>query len=59
MPDIWIYYNPQKPGEIIRQEEATKNDGRVDAWSYYKDGQMIRRDVDRKGQRSPGHYLLL
>jgi len=53
VPDIWIYYNPQKPGEIIRQEEATKGDGRVDAWSYYKDGQLVRRDVDRKGQGRP------
>ena len=23
VPDIWIYYHPQKPGEIVRQEEAT------------------------------------
>jgi len=53
VPDIWIYYNPQKPGEIMRQEEATKGDGRVDAWSYYKDGQMIRRDVDRRGSGRP------
>jgi hypothetical protein len=53
VPDIWIYYNPQKPGEIIRQEEATKGDGRVDSWSYYKDGQLVRRDVDRKGQGRP------
>jgi hypothetical protein len=53
VPDIWTYYNPQKPGEIIRQEEATKGDGRVDSWSYYKDGQLVRRDVDRKGQGRP------
>jgi len=46
--DLWIYYNPQKPGEIIRQEEATKGDGRVDAWSYFKDGKMVRREVDTK-----------
>ncbi len=53
VPDIWIYYNPQKPGEIMRQEEATKNDGRVDAWSYYQDGQLVRRDVDRRGNGRP------
>lgn len=53
IPDIWIYYNPQKPGEIMRQEEATKNDGRVDAWSYYQDGQLVRRDVDRRGNGRP------
>ena len=53
VPDIWIYYDPQKPGEIIRQEEATKGDGRVDTWSYFKDGKLIRRDVDTKQQGRP------
>lgn len=53
IPDLWIYYNPQKPGEIVRQEEASKSDGRVDTWSYFKDGQLIRRDVDTKGQGTP------
>ncbi|HEY3167090.1 MAG TPA: hypothetical protein VGK57_07680, partial [Candidatus Binatia bacterium] len=53
VPDLWIYYNPQKPGEIIRQEESTKGDGRVDTWSYFKDGQLIRRDVDSKGTGRP------
>jgi antitoxin component YwqK of YwqJK toxin-antitoxin module len=48
VPDLWIYYNPQKPGEIIRQEESTKGDGRVDTWSYFKDGKMVRREVDTK-----------
>lgn len=46
--DLWIYYNPQKPGEIIRQEESTKSDGRVDTWSYFKDSKMVRREVDTK-----------
>ncbi len=53
VPDLWIYYDPQKPGEIIRQEEATKGDGRVDTWSYFKEGNLIRRDVDTKGQGRP------
>lgn len=53
IPDLWIYYNPQKPGEIMRQEEASKGDGRVDTWSYFKDGQLVRRDVDSKGQGRP------
>jgi antitoxin component YwqK of YwqJK toxin-antitoxin module len=48
VPDLWIYYNPQKPGEVIRQEEATKGDGRVDTWSYFKDGKMVRREIDTK-----------
>lgn len=53
IPDLWIYYNPQKPGEAMRQEEASKGDGRVDTWSYFKDGQLTRRDVDSKGQGRP------
>ncbi len=53
IPDLWIYYNPQKPTEVMRQEEASKGDGRVDTWSYFKDGQLIRRDVDSKGQGRP------
>ena len=48
VPDLWIYYNPQKPGEVIRQEESTKGDGRVDTWSYFKDGKMVRREIDTK-----------
>lgn len=53
IPDLWIYYNPQKPGEILRQEEASKGDGRVDTWSYFNHGQLIRRDVDSQGQGRP------
>jgi len=53
IPDLWIYYNPQKPGEILRQDESSKWDGRVDSWSYFKDGKLVRRDVDHKGQGQP------
>ena len=53
VPDLWIYYNPQKPGEVIRQEESTKGDGRVDTWSYFKDGKMVRREVDTKQTGRP------
>jgi antitoxin component YwqK of YwqJK toxin-antitoxin module len=48
IPDLWIYYNPLKPGEKVRQEEATHGDGRVDTWSYFKDGKLVRREVDTK-----------
>jgi len=47
--DLWIYYNPMKPGEIVRQEEATNGDGKVNTWSYFKDGKLVRREVDAKG----------
>jgi hypothetical protein len=53
VPDLWIYYNPQKPGEIMRQEEASKGDGRVDTWSYFKDGKLVRRETDTKGHGKP------
>jgi hypothetical protein len=53
VPDLWIYYDPQRPNEIIRQEEATQADGRVDAWSYFKDGKMIRREVDTRQSGRP------
>ena len=53
IPDLWIYHNPQKPSEIIRQEEATKANGQVDTWSYFKDGQLVRREVDSKGLGRP------
>jgi hypothetical protein len=59
VPDLWIYYNPQKPGEIMRQEEASKGDGRVDTWSYFIGGMLVRREVDAKGQGRPDavfHY---
>lgn len=49
IPDLWIYYNPLKLGEIVRQEEATNGDGKVNTWSYFKDGKLARREVDSKG----------
>jgi hypothetical protein len=53
IPDLWIYYNPQKPGEIVRQEEASKGDGQVDTWTYFKDGKVVRREVDSTGRGRP------
>lgn len=53
IPDLWIYYNPRKPGEIIRQEEDTNGDGKVDTWSYFNDGKLVRREVDTTGAGRP------
>ncbi|MGE5304820.1 MAG: hypothetical protein ACM3TN_16035 [Alphaproteobacteria bacterium] len=50
VPDLWIYYNPIKPTEIVRQEESSRGDGRVDTWTYFKDGKLVRREVDTKGK---------
>lgn len=51
--DLWIYYNPLKPGEIIRQEEAANGDGKVNSWSYFNEGMLVRREVDTKGNGRP------
>jgi hypothetical protein len=50
IPDLWIYFNPLKPGEIVRQEESTHWDGKVDSWSYFKEGKLVRREADTKGR---------
>jgi hypothetical protein len=50
VPDRWIYYNPFRSSEIVRQEEASHLDGRVDTWSHFKDGLLVRREVDTKGK---------
>jgi hypothetical protein len=51
--DLWIYYHPQNPGEVLRQEEASKLDGRVDTWSYFREGKLVRRDVANHGHGRP------
>jgi len=51
--DLWIYYSPQNADEVLRQEESSKLDGRVDTWSYFKDGKLVRRDVDNHGHGRP------
>lgn len=59
IPDLWIYYNPLNPREIVRQEEDTDGDGRVDTWSYFNNGGLVRREVDRRKSGSPDsvyHY---
>jgi hypothetical protein len=51
--DLWIYYHPQNPGEVLRQEKASKLDGRVDTWSYFREGKLVRRDIDNHGHGRP------
>jgi hypothetical protein len=58
IPDLWIYYNPLKSSEIMRQEEATHGDGRVDTWSYFKDGKLVRREVDSKGREQLTRFTI-
>ena len=49
VPDVWVYYDPQNPKEVVRREEDTDHNGRVDTWSYFNQGQLVRRQVDRTG----------
>ena len=53
IPDLWVYYNPTRPGEIVRQEEDTNADGRVDTWSTFADGKLARRELDSNGDGRP------
>jgi hypothetical protein len=52
VPDLWVYYNPLRPTEVLRQEEASHGDGRVDTWTYFQNGKLVRREVDTKGKGS-------
>jgi len=45
-PDLWIYYDPLKPGQVQRQEEDTNWDGSIDTWSYFIGGELDQRKVD-------------
>lgn len=53
VPDLWIYYNPMRPEEIVRQEEDTSGDGKVDTWSTFHEGKLVRREVDTKNSGRP------
>jgi hypothetical protein len=49
-PDLWIYYDATKEGEVILREERDLNgDGAIDLWSHYEGGRLVRRDVSSVG----------
>ena len=49
-PDLWIYYDASRDGEIIVKEERDLNgDGITDLWTYYENGRIVRRDVNAAG----------
>jgi len=49
-PDVWIYYDATKDGEVVIKEERDLNgDGITDLWSYYDNGRLTRRDVSAVG----------
>ena len=50
IPDLWIYYDTSRDGEIVIKEERDLNgDGVVDLWTYYENGRVVRRDVSAVG----------
>ena len=55
--DLWIYYDPEKPGEVKRQEEDTNWDGSVDTWSYFTDGKLVRRQLDTNGNGTADKFF--
>jgi hypothetical protein len=49
-PDVWIFYDTSRDGEIITKEERDLNgDGLPDLWAYYENGRLARRDVNAAG----------
>jgi len=49
-PDLWIYYDTSRDGEIVIKEERDLNgDGVADLWSFYDNGRLVRRDVNAPG----------
>jgi thiol-disulfide isomerase/thioredoxin len=52
----WVLKDPA--GRPLRRFLAS-NDRNVDAWSYYKDGQEVYREVDTTGSGRPDHYRWL
>jgi hypothetical protein len=48
--DLWVYYDPEKNGEVVLKEEKDLNgDGAADLWSFYESGRLVRRDLSAAG----------
>ena len=49
-PDLWIFYDISRDGEVVVKEERDLNgDGIADLWSFYDNGRLVRRDVNAPG----------
>ncbi|MFQ5883182.1 MAG: hypothetical protein ACE5I9_12085 [Candidatus Methylomirabilales bacterium] len=46
-PDIIRYYD--ETGKLIRQEEDSRLDGRLDTWTFHEDGRPVRKESDTNG----------
>ncbi len=46
-PDIIRYYD--ETGRLIRQEEDSRLDGRLDTWTFHEDGRPVRKESDTNG----------
>jgi len=48
MPDRILYYDATGT-QVVRSEEDTNGDGRIDTWTDYKNGQIVNRRADTDG----------
>lgn len=46
-PDIIRYYD--ETGRLIRQEEDSRLDGRLDTWTFHEAGRAVRKESDTNG----------
>jgi hypothetical protein len=47
-PDTIVHYDAD--GGIVRREESWRLDGRIDIWTYYTAGRIMRREADTRGE---------
>jgi hypothetical protein len=48
VPDRILYYDATGT-QVVRSEEDTNGDGRIDTWTDYKNGQIVNRRADTDG----------
>ncbi|MFQ5829820.1 MAG: FG-GAP repeat domain-containing protein [Candidatus Methylomirabilia bacterium] len=46
-PDIVMHYDAQ--GQLVRREESSQLDGRIDTWTFYAGGKIERKESDTDG----------
>jgi antitoxin component YwqK of YwqJK toxin-antitoxin module len=49
--DVVLHYDAQ--GRIVRRDESTRLDGRLDTSSFYADGVLQRKEADTNGDNQP------
>ena len=46
-PDTVLHYGAD--GQLVRREESSRLDGRMDMWAHYANGKLVRREADTRG----------